>query len=72
MGNCSSKSRKIADDALKNIEIMNSIQFELDELKKENEQLRDELESADNCSRNTIISLKKQLSSLSGSPRNAS
>lgn len=68
MGNCISlKSKKITDENLKKIEEMSIIERELEELKKENEQLKDELASADNHSRDTIISLKKQLSSLSGS-----
>ena len=68
MGNCISlKSKKIADENLKKIEEMSIIERELEELKKENDQLKDELASADNHSRDTIISLKKQLSSLSGS-----
>ena len=46
---------------------MSNIERELEELKKENEQLKEELAAADNHSRDTILSLKKQLSSLSGS-----
>tara|TARA_Y100000816_G_C26089854_1_gene575777 strand:+ start:933 stop:1151 length:219 start_codon:yes stop_codon:yes gene_type:complete len=72
MGNCLSISRKVADEHLKKLEKMDSIQIENEELKKENEQLRNELESANTCSNNTIISLKRQLSSLSCSPVNSS
>lgn len=68
MGNCVIlESKKIIDENIKKLEQLFVMEREIEELKKENEQLKEELASADNHSRDTIISLKKQLSSLSGS-----